>query len=101
MERLDVIALWLYAACREGAGAHDGGKLMTAAAEQVLKQALGLPPVERAELIQRLFQSFDPSADRRVEAAWSDEVESRIAAFDEGKIAASPSEDVLARINRR
>lgn len=74
---------------------------MTATAEQVLKQALGLPPVDRAELIERLFQSFDPSADRRVDAAWAEEVESRIDAYTDGKIAASPAEDVMARINRR
>lgn len=74
---------------------------MTATAEQVLKQALGLPPVDRAELIERLFQSFDPSADRRVDAAWSEEIESRIDACADGKITASPAEEVMARINRR
>ncbi|HSR36242.1 MAG TPA: addiction module protein, partial [Desulfurivibrionaceae bacterium] len=74
---------------------------MTATAEQILKQALGLPPIDRAELIERLFQSFDQSADRRVDAAWSGEIESRIDAYDEGKITASAAEDVMARINRR
>jgi putative addiction module component (TIGR02574 family) len=74
---------------------------MYATAEQVLKEALGLPPVDRAELIERLFQSFDPSADRRADEAWSREVESRIDAYESGKITASPAEEVLARINRR
>lgn len=74
---------------------------MTATAEQVLKQALGLPPVDRAELIERLFQSFDQAADRRVDAAWSEEMESRIDAYDQGKVAAASAEDVMARINRR
>jgi len=74
---------------------------MTVTAERVLKEALGLPPVERAELIERLFQSFDPSADHRTDAAWSGEIESRIDAYDAGEIAAFPAEDVLARINRR
>jgi len=77
------------------------GKHMTTTAEQVLREALGLPAVDRAEIIERLFQSFDPSADRRVDAVWSKEVESRIDAYDEGRISASPAQDVLTRINRR
>lgn len=74
---------------------------MTATAEHVLKDALDLPPVERAELIERLFQSFDRSQDRRVDAAWATEIESRIDAYEKGKINSSPAEDVFARINRR
>jgi putative addiction module component (TIGR02574 family) len=74
---------------------------MTAATAQILREALGLPPADRAELIERLFQSFDPAADRRVDAAWSAEVEARIDAYDGGAITASTAEDVLARINRR
>jgi putative addiction module component (TIGR02574 family) len=81
--------------------ATDEDEHMTATAEQILKQALGLPPVDRAELIERLFQSFDPSADRRVDAAWSEEIESRIDAHAEDKITASSAEEVMARINRR
>jgi len=53
---------------------------MTAITERVLNDALSLPPIERAELIQRLF---------------------RIEAYDKGLLTASPAENVLARINRR
>ena len=74
---------------------------MTASATQVLRDALELAPVDRAEIIERLFLSFDSSGDRRVDGAWSEEIESRIDAYDQGKIAASRAEDVLARINRR
>jgi putative addiction module component (TIGR02574 family) len=75
--------------------------IMTALAEKVLKEALGLPPVDRAELIQRLFQSFDHSGERRTDSAWAAEVESRLDAYGKGEIEASPAEDVIARINRR
>jgi putative addiction module component (TIGR02574 family) len=74
---------------------------MTAITERVLNDALSLPPIERAELIQRLFQSFDVSEDNHIDAAWAEEVESRIDAYDKGLLTASPAEDVLARINRR
>jgi putative addiction module component (TIGR02574 family) len=74
---------------------------MTAITERVLNDALSLPPIERAELIQRLFQSFDDSKDNRIDTAWTEEVESRVEAYDKGLLTASPAEDVLARINRR
>lgn len=74
---------------------------MTTSAAQILKDALELAPVDRAEIIERLFLSFDSSRDGRVDAAWSEELEARIDAYDQGKIAASRAEDVLARINQR
>ena len=74
---------------------------MTAITERVLNDALSMPPIERAELIQRLFQSFDVSEDNHIDDAWAEEVESRIDAYDKGLLTASPAEDVLARINRR
>ena len=74
---------------------------MTATAERILNDALALPPIERAELIQRLFQSFDGPEDKHTETAWREEVESRIEAYDQNLLTASPAEDVLARINRR
>ncbi len=74
---------------------------MTATAQKIYHDALALPPIERAELIHRLFQSFDVSVDKHVDAAWAKEVESRIEAYDKGLLTASPAEDVLARINQR
>jgi putative addiction module component (TIGR02574 family) len=74
---------------------------MTATTKRVLKDALDLPPIERAELIQRLFQSFDISGDNQNDIAWTEEIEYRIEAYDKGLITASPAEDVLGRINRR
>jgi len=74
---------------------------MAVTAEQVLKSALVLSPVDRAELIERLFRSFDSADDRSTDAAWEAEVESRIDAYDAGRIEASSAEDVLARFNRR
>jgi putative addiction module component (TIGR02574 family) len=74
---------------------------LTAKAEQVLKVALELPPVDRAELIERLFRSFDSSPDRYVDKVWAEEIESRIDGYDQGKIRVSAAQDVLARINRR
>jgi putative addiction module component (TIGR02574 family) len=76
-------------------------KIMTAVAERIFKDALELHPAERAELIEKLFQSFDDAAGNAVDAAWAEEVESRLEAYDRGEIKASSAEDVFARINQR
>ena len=74
---------------------------MTAVAERIFKDALDLLPVERAELIEKLFQSFDCAASNAIDVAWSKEVESRFEAYDRGEIKASSAADVFARINQR
>lgn len=74
---------------------------MTATTEKVVNDALNLPPIERAELIQRLFQSFDVPGDNHIDTAWTEEIEHRIKAYDKGLLSASPLEDVLGRINKR
>ena len=47
---------------------------MTASAECVLKDALDLLPIERAEIIEKLFQSFDRSKNKEIDAAWAVEI---------------------------
>ena len=74
---------------------------MTAGAEKVMKTALKLSPVDRAELIERLYLSFDVVAERPVDKAWGAEVESRIDAYDAGKIDASSVGDVFERIAKQ
>ncbi len=73
---------------------------MTAAAQQVLREAMGLTPMERAELIDALLRSFDPKADEEIADAWRAEAESRIDAFDAGELADDSAEAMFARINR-
>ena len=74
---------------------------MTRQAKAVLKKALGLDAVERAELIQALFRSFDQAADAAVDAAWAKEAESRIDAYHSGKLEAVPFDSAMRRIAKR
>jgi len=74
---------------------------MTITATQVLKDALELAPVDRVEIIDRLFRSLDSSDDYGVDAAWSDEIESRFDAYENGNLIAFPAEEILASINQR
>ena len=74
---------------------------MTRAIETAFQEAMQLNPVERAELIEELYRSFDPSGDRRIDALWAKEAESRIDAFDAGLLKADSADAVLQRINKR
>jgi len=74
---------------------------MTAIAEKILRQALDLPPVKRAELIEGLLHSFDERQDECLDTRWAQEAESRIDAYESGKITADSAEVVFDRINRR
>ena len=74
---------------------------MTNAAQVVLEQALRLSPVERAELIEELYRSFHGASDPRRDAAWAEEAEARIDAFDKDRLPADSAESVLNRIAGR
>ena len=74
---------------------------MTTATQSILNQALNLNPVERAELIEELFHSFDKAHDDKTDRLWANESESRIDAYDADKITADPAKAVFERINKR
>ena len=74
---------------------------MTAQAQAVMNEALALPPVERAGLIEELLASFDRTSRAVVDAAWSQEAEERLEAHARGQIPDLPLADVVARINTR
>jgi putative addiction module component (TIGR02574 family) len=60
---------------------------MSAMADRVLQDALGLSEQERAEIAARLIESLDVGRDgeaAEVEAAWAAEIERRCAALDAG-----------------
>ncbi|ACF12007.1 addiction module component, TIGR02574 family [Chlorobaculum parvum NCIB 8327] len=74
---------------------------MRASAEKIMQDALDLTPVERAKMIERLCQGFNNPREAEIDTAWAAEFESRLDAYKEGKIKASPVEEVMERINRR
>ncbi|MEK6528148.1 MAG: addiction module protein, partial [Nitrospirota bacterium] len=61
---------------------------------QILSEAMKLPPVERAELVENLLSSFEFPSRKKIDALWSQEAESRIDAFERGKISAVPAKEV-------
>lgn len=74
---------------------------MTEATQTILKQALDLKPLERAELIEQLILSFDIPRNQRIETLLAEEIESRINAFEAGNISDDDEEAVWGRLNQR
>ena len=74
---------------------------MTVQTQQVLEKAIHLPPVDRAELVEKILSSFDRPAREEIDALWAKEAEDRIDAYDQGKIKATPASQVFEKINRQ
>ena len=67
--------------------------------QEVLNEALSLPPIERAALIEELLSSFDFPDRERLDRLWAAESEDRIDAYDRGQLTATPLESVFEKIN--
>lgn len=63
--------------------------------KQIEEQVLNLSLEERAKLVEFMLESLnEPLSD--IEAAWSQEVERRVVAYDRGDLPSYPAEDVFA-----
>ena len=68
---------------------------------QILRDALALPPEERARLADELLRSVDQADRADIDAAWAEEAERRTDDFEKGLTRAEPLEDVLRSIEAR
>ena len=73
---------------------------MSSEAQQVLRDALRLSPIERAELIERILASFSFPERRDIDELWAAEVEERIDAYEAGELKSKPAAEVFSRIER-
>jgi putative addiction module component (TIGR02574 family) len=67
-----------------------------ATSKDLLKQALSLPPAEKAELVDQLIASLE-KPDAEIDRLWANEAESRIDAYERGKLKAISLEKVLEK----
>lgn len=65
-------------------------------AKQLCDQALQLPPEERLALVDQILDTLD-ERDSSLDAQWAHEAESRLNAYQSGKIQAIPLNEVLAK----
>jgi len=66
---------------------------------QILKDALGLPSKERANLVDQLLSSLD-KPDEQIDNLWRREVEDRINAYRTGRIRSLTLEEVLSKYQK-
>jgi len=71
---------------------------MSLEAQQVLLGALKLPPVERAELVEKILASFAFPERSGMDALWAAEAEERIDAYDRGDLTARSASAIFERI---
>ena len=74
---------------------------MTTLSQSLTNDVLSLPPLDRANLIEELLASFDRQSRMAIDAAWADEVERRIDAYDSGATTSISLAESRDRINRR
>ncbi len=67
-----------------------------AASNDILKEALGLKPAEKAELIDKLLSSLD-NPDRELDELWAKEAEDRIDSYEQGQIKSVTLREVLEK----
>ncbi len=73
---------------------------MSPHAREVLAEALKLSPLERAELIEQILDSFSFPERKAIDDRWASEAEDRIDAYERGEIKAKPASEVFTRIER-
>ena len=67
----------------------------------LLKEALKLPPELRAALAGSLLDSLDQEVDEDAEAAWHAEIDRRLRELDSGKVKTVPWAEARRRIASR
>lgn len=67
--------------------------------QQILKEALELPTIERASLADHLLSSLD-QPDEHIDTLWREEVEDRISAYQSGKIRTVSLKEVLSKYSK-
>ena len=65
---------------------------------KMIEQILRLSPMERASIAELLLKSLD-EADPMLDALWAEEAESRIDAYDQGKIGSLSADEFFAKPN--
>ncbi len=67
-----------------------------AASKEIFEKALSLKPLEKAELVDKLLSSLD-QPDQAISELWAREAESRLDAYEQGKLKAVSLERVLSK----
>jgi putative addiction module component (TIGR02574 family) len=70
--------------------------LMKPKSQELLREALDLPPIERADLADRLLSSLD-TPDEAIDREWQKEIAARLSAYRSGKAPTVPADEILPK----
>jgi len=71
---------------------------MNPTTQKILEQVSRLYPIDRAELIGHIIESFDTEPDESISKAWVNEAERRLAEYKDGTMAVISEEEVFRSI---
>ena len=74
---------------------------MTATLKKIANDLMTLPPEERLELADTLYERANSGDAKAVERAWSDEIKRRVEDMESGRVKLIPAEEVHAGIRRK
>jgi len=74
---------------------------MSEQGQRFFKEALSLPPEERAEVAELLLASLDSEAQPRIDSLWAAEAEDRLDALDRGEIQTVPAREVFDEVDQQ
>jgi putative addiction module component (TIGR02574 family) len=77
------------------------GRTMATNFDEVIKDALSLPPGERAMLADHLLESLDREQQEEIDEAWADEAERRMQELRDGKVQTIDGEQVMRELRAR
>ena len=97
---------WLSSAAQPEAEARlidSGGSAILWSMDEVIlaKEAMRLPPRERALLADALLVSLDDEVTKEIEAEWVAEAEDRLEAYSKGEIVANDGPAILKSIRAK
>ena len=69
--------------------------------DDVIKDALSLPPGSRAMLADQLLESLDDEAQAKIDAMWAEEAERRDKEIEDGLVTPIPGDEVMNRLRSR
>jgi putative addiction module component (TIGR02574 family) len=68
---------------------------MSSLLRNIEQQASALSAEDRARLAESMLESLQPSI-AEIEAAWAEEIEKRVSAYERGELASSSADEVFA-----
>ncbi len=66
---------------------------------EILQSILSLPPTDRIEIINKVFEDFDSISHDNFDKLWAEESEQRLDGYLDGSISVRSLDDVFAKIN--